>query len=61
MNGPTIGIKFARPAIIPINTINVMFAPSWFKIKSPVMDRAATLLAAKICPLRYFEICCSML
>ena len=27
----------------------------------PIIDKMATLLAAKICPLRYFEVCCSIL
>ena len=31
------------------------------KINKPIIDKIATLLAARICPLKYFEICCSTL
>ena len=54
-------MRFAKPAIIPIKTIKVIFALNWFKINKPRIDRIATLLAAKIWPLKYFEICCSIL
>ena len=61
IKGPTIGIRFAKPAMIPIKITRVMFAPTLFKINKPIIDKIATLLAARICPLKYFEICCSTL
>ena len=54
-NGPISGIKFARPAIIPINIVNVKFAPNKLSINSPAIDIAATLKADKNCPLRQLE------
>ena len=61
IKGPTIGIRFAKPAMSPIKNIKVIFAPTLFNINNPIIDKIATLLAAKICPRRYFEICCSIL
>ena len=61
INGPTMGIKFANPAIVPMKITRVILAPAVFKMNRPIIDKRATLLAAKICPRRYFEICCSIL
>ena len=43
--GPTSGIRFANPAMIPINTISVKLAPVRFRIISPATDIRATLAA----------------
>ena len=51
-NGPIRGIKFANPAIIPINIVNVKFAPNKLSISKPATDIAATLRADRNCPLR---------
>ena len=46
-NGPTSGIRFARPAIIPMKITSVILAPKKFNSKSPVIDIPATLAADK--------------
>ena len=47
IKGPTIGMRFARPAMTPIKSTKVMFAPDLFKISKPKIDKIETLLATK--------------
>ena len=59
--GPTMGIRFESPAIIEIKKIKVMFAPYRFNINNPKNESTATLEAAKNCPVKYLDICFSIL